>query len=260
MNCFDRRLVSTPGFKAEWKQEFVLHTCNPSILRVACWMGFVLSTYIVVTKYFECRTQTECWAKGNRLWFLAPYAPDAVFIVGTFTIATMISISSYRKKLMHYYEGLCSWFVVCLYTTTVFPSFMLEIRRSRFQQPGYVHWKIEHSGVWPVRVCNDTDPVLSWAKNYDQLSVGCSNSLLDGNVFGTMIRAVALSLLLLALLVSAFLVIGTSVSVFAAAAGVQLACGLSAAYFCLLCDQDAREDFVVLKVRDVGEDVIDTVV
>ena len=179
-----------------------------------------------------------------------------------------------QKQLMHYYEGLCSWFVVCLYTTTVFPSFMLEIRRSRFQQPGYVHWKIEHSGVWPVRVCNDTDPVLSWAKNYDQLSVGCSNSLLDGNVFGTMILAnilpmifrihatwaVALSLLLLALLVSAFLVIGTSVSVFAAAAGVQLACGLSAAYFCLLCDQDAREDFVVLKVRDVGEDVIDTVV
>ena len=201
------------------------------------------------------------------MWITVTYIPEGIAVVSMFFIANMICISKFRNILMYNYNTLCSWIVTCAYMTLVFPGFMLEIRRSHFQQPefSYVHWKTEYVGVWPLRFCNDTDPVLSWANHSDQLSVTCSNRLLDGNYFGTIILvnilplilgmkttwAIALSFLNLTLLVSACIFIGTSPSVFAFPAAIQFASGLSASYFCHLSNLNAMEEFAILKVPKI---------
>jgi hypothetical protein len=180
-------------------------------------------------------------------------------------VSILVGRPSLRNVLSRHYDLLCVCVILAAYTALIFPSLVLELRRSQFQNPDqpHVHWSIAYppSSLLPIRICNDSDPIRSWSNSSDQSPVGCSNSLLSGSFFGTMLMgtlspmifrtssraALAACLLLSLLLLAACIATGTQPAAFGFPVAVQLATGALAAFFCYRGDRRSRSEFAVDK-------------
>ena len=255
-----KRLVAT--FQNEWEHEFLENFVQPSMIRATCIMGSFWFFYDFSISCGRCSQQAD-GTGGNSSWVLLTYILDPITGSALLIVAALASMPSLRPFFVRYYNSICIFVVVSSYISLLFPSYMLEERRSRFQSfdTPYSIWNISYSGPLPVRTCNDTDPSLTWSTNSDQSPVGCSNLLLSGNYFGTMLlgtispmifrmcpRAAAILVLLLcSIFLGACISIGTRPTVFAVILLAQLAAGALGTWFCLLGDLHARVEFAVNK-------------
>lgn len=180
-----------------------------------------------------------------------------------FLIAVISSIHRLRRTLSLRYNSMCVCVILSAYITLLFPAYILEIRRSLFQNPAdpRIQWNISYLQGFPTRICNDSDPISSWSNNSDQSPIGCNNLLLSGNYYGTIFLAqlspmvfrmrarpaLLLCLLLSSVYLAACLSLGIRPHIFAFPLLGQLATGALAAFFCLVGDARAREEFAADK-------------
>ena len=254
---------SGPVFKIQWEDEFRDRTFQAGYVRVMCLIGAVWFIYDFGSTCFSCADAGDR-AGGSGVWILLTYILEPITGGILVVIAILHSRSKYRKLCVQNHETMRGSISILAYLTFTSIDLVLELRRARFQDPSNPHVLFEISfqnGGFPIRRCNDSDPVASWLRNKDYGSVGCSNLLLDGNTYGTLLlvcitpmilrmqprSAVWIVLINSATFFSACLVVGTGFSAFVVPLLVQCATGLTTAYFCSLNERRSRAKFAIDK-------------
>jgi len=242
--CMD----TTFRFHDEWEDEFLSASYQPSRLIFGCWLAMLHYSVEGLKGVFWVVDE----AGGSFDWILWTYASYFVTVVISLTIIVAFKSSSnfFRKFCKRNYNHICVFAIVTWYFTVIYPHAMIEYRRSRFHFPHLRHitWSIDFSGVLPVRICTDSDPLQTWTQGTLQVnSVGCNSILLGGGIFLSCFHfnlapvvlnmrhdaAFASSAATLLIFAAALTATGAWLSAAAlAAASIQICAGLAAAYLC----------------------------
>ena len=175
-------------------------------------------------------------------------------------------MKKYRKFCSEWFQEICAFTIMLTYLSFVWIQVWTEIRRSLFQRAGYEYiiWGIAFSGSYPVRTCNDTNPVITFTRLDPQdsgMSIGCANRVLSPAVvpmyiLGTFCpilfrlkyrTALALAILMTLILAVGLMVVGTRSYIAISAVAFQLAAGLISAHFCAVQSAASYTQFMQVK-------------
>lgn len=147
------------SFQREWEIEFLEHSFQPSMIRATCLMGSFWFLYDFCSSCLSCSPPAD-GAGGDSSWVLLTYILEPIMGTLLFLIAVISSIHRLRRTLSLRYNSMCVCVILSAYITLLFPAYILEIRRSLFQNPAdpRIQWNISYLQGFPTRICNDSDP------------------------------------------------------------------------------------------------------
>ena len=175
----------------------------------------------------------------------------------------LFSLRGFRRLCMRRYELLCAFWAVQTFALWLGTFVLLEVRRASYHPGGggdYIRYGLNFSSGWPLRECNDSDPVRtirSWP-NLD--GPGCSNQVYSARCMGVCILIAAAPSVLLVSMTTAYAVaifnttvfivasvaVGTNSGLLVLGVAVVSFAGFSAANCCEITKLDSKEEFALV--------------
>ena len=239
-------------FDDSWSKEFMDQESQLHAGCVTCW---------IVSFFFFFGGARHNLAYDHP-WQPMAFWSDQFFGTLLMSVASLFTFKIFRKFATENFNVLACCTVSVTYLSQIMPHFVAELYRSQsdnFLLP--VKLKIDFSGSWPVRICNDTDPLETWTSLAMQSQIiSCSNSLFSGDIVSQLISfftlpfmcqlhyraAIYITIALGIIFTSACLMLGSSWGIgFPLAA--QLAAGLVTVQYCHRRIILAKQSFAVVK-------------
>jgi class 3 adenylate cyclase len=246
----DKVLTST--FDETWSEEFMEKESQLQATGICC---MIVSCFFLVV------------GTRNNLAFDHPWKPvafwsDLLFGAILLVFASLLTFKIFRPFATEYFNVMACGIVSITYMSQMLPHIVAEVHRSQSDNFLYsVQLKIDYTGSWPVRSCNDTDPVETWTSLAMRSPIiSCSNSLFSGDILSQFLSffivpflcqmhhrvAIYLTIALGIIFTVACLLLGSGWGmVFPLAA--QLAVGLVTIQYCHVRLKLAKQSFAIVK-------------
>jgi class 3 adenylate cyclase len=239
-------------FDASWSKEFMEQESQLHTAGIACW--------IVSTFFFFVGVRQNL--ASDHPWKPVAFCSDQLFGALLMSVASLFTFKVFRTFATEYFNILACCTVALTYMSQLLPHLVDEVHRSQSDSSSFpVKLKIDYSGSWPVRSCNDTDPVETWTSLAMRSQIiSCSNSLFSGDVLSQLFSfytlpfmcklhhraAMYITIVLGIIYTGACLLLGSSWGIGLPLAA-QLAAGLVTVHYCRRRMHLAKQSFVVVK-------------
>ena len=246
----DKKLV--PSFDESWSDEFM---DKESQLQTTGICTFIVSFFLLFVGIRKNIAFDHPW-KPVAFW------SDQSFGAILLAFSLIFTLKIFRPFATQYFNVMACCIVSITYMSQMLPHIAAEVHRSQSDNfLSSVQLKIDYTGSWPVRSCNDTDPMETWTSVAMRSPiVSCSNSLFSGDILSQLISfwtvpylcqmhyrvAIYLTIVLSIIFTVACLLLGSGWGI-AFPLAAQLAVGLVSIQYCHVRLKLAKQSFAIVK-------------